>query len=527
MYSSAYWQRVALIREIQIQQKATYTAGELDKLYGNVINDLNSEIRKIFTTYTNGIAISREEAEQLINSAKSEEISKRLQKVLENTDDPKQRMELIKKIHAQAYGARISRLEAVKQNVYAYFKEKANIEIQKTKTLYNTVVEESYYRTVHDIAKGCNVGINFSLIPQRAVDEILSSKWHGSSFSERVWANTGKAAEQAQNIIANGLLSHKTYNQMAEELAGVQNNSQYNASRLVRTQANHFLNLGEFKAYEELGIEEYKYLATLDEITCEECQVLDGKIFKVSEKVEGVNYPTIHPHCRCTTTLPTEYAKRWARDPISGKGYKVDDMTYSEWIESLTDKQKEAFEKNVQMYKNRSSDKKQYKVYKERLGSENVPKTFDLFQDLKYNYVSKYGDLKGFYRYKGENPTSEYKHYAIYNELRNIGINNGVVLPSDNVKAYILPDENTKRDKYHIMSRMKERNITDDEVRSYKDNALVMFSQWNGTRRTYYSANGISSITKNPGKWVYKTAWRREDFDETTLKILEVVSKYD
>ncbi|MCI5891827.1 MAG: minor capsid protein [Clostridiales bacterium] len=393
MYSSAYWQRVALIREIQIQQKATYTAGELDKLYSNVINDLNSEIRKIFTTYTNGTAISREEAEQLINSAKSEEISKRLQKVLENTDDPRQRMELIKKIHAQAYGARISRLEAVKQNVYAYFKEKASIEIQKTKTLYNTVVEESYYRTVHDIAKGCNVGINFSLIPQRAVDEILSSKWHGSSFSERVWANTGKAAEQAQNIIANGLLSHKTYNQMAEELAGVQNNSQYNASRLVRTQANHFLNLGEFKAYEDLGIEEYKYLATLDEITCEECQVLDGKIFKVSEKIEGVNYPTIHPHCRCTTTLPTEYAKRWARDPISGKGYKINDMTYSEWIESLTDKQKEAFEKNVKMYHNRSSDKILYEKYRQIYGKE-FPKTFDLFQDIKYNYVSKWETFK-------------------------------------------------------------------------------------------------------------------------------------
>ena len=438
MYSSAYWQRVALIREIQIQQKATYTAGELDKLYGNVINDLNSEIRKIFTTYTNGIAISREEAEQLINSAKSEEISKRLQKVLENTDDPRQRTELIKKIHAQAYGARISRLEAVKQNVYAYFKEKASIEIQKTKTLYNTVVEESYYRTVHDIAKGCNVGINFSLIPQRAVDEILSSKWHGSSFSERVWANTGKAAEQAQNIIANGLLSHKTYNQMAEELAGVQNNSQYNASRLVRTQANHFLNLGEFKAYEDLGVEEYKYLATLDEITCEECQVLDGKIFKVSEKIEGVNYPTIHPHCRCTTTLPTEYAKRWARDPISGKGYKVDDMTYSEWIESLTDEQKAALEKNVRMYKNRSSDKKQYEVYKTRLGSENLPKTFDKWQEMKYTDSKWYGLIKDYYKSRGTNMISAFTTFDDYctykqrieDELVGLTTSDGVVIKS-------------------------------------------------------------------------------------------------
>lgn len=41
------------------------------------------------------------------------------------------------------------------------FKEKALTEIEKTKTLYNTVIEESYYRTVHDIAKGCNVGVYF------------------------------------------------------------------------------------------------------------------------------------------------------------------------------------------------------------------------------------------------------------------------------------------------------------------------------------------------------------------------------
>lgn len=79
-----------------------------------------------------------------------------------------------------------------------YFKEKANAEISKTKTVYNTVIEESCYRTIHDIAKGCNIGINFALIPKEAVNAILESKWHGEQFSERVWANTSKTAEQAQ-----------------------------------------------------------------------------------------------------------------------------------------------------------------------------------------------------------------------------------------------------------------------------------------------------------------------------------------
>lgn len=397
MNNAGYWLRVAIIRELQIQNKAAYTIKELDRLYAGVINDLDAEIKKIFSTYTRGMEISRAEAEQLINKAAQDKIADRLQKILEKTEEPTKRLELIRRIHAQAYGTRISRLEAVKLNVYAYFKEKALTEIEKTKNLYNTVIEESYYRTVHDVAKGCNVGINFSLIPKRAVDEMLSAKWHGSQFSEKIWNNTSKAAELAQNIIVTGLLSHKTYNQMTVELAAVSNNSKYNASRLVRTQTNHFMNLGEAKAYEDLGIEKYKYLATLDERTCERCSPLDGKIFSLKDKIEGVNYPTLHPYCRCTTTLPTTYAKRWARDPLSGRGYKIKDMTYNEWIESLTDKQKEAFDKHVVMYRNRGSDKKQYARYTEILGKKNVPKTFDEFQNIKYNKTNKYEELKLLY----------------------------------------------------------------------------------------------------------------------------------
>lgn len=420
MKSSTYWLRVALIREMQMQKNCTYTVRELERLYDNAIKDLNTEIQKVFTEFRRGVEITKQEAEQLINSAQSEEISRRLQELLENTDDPKQRMELMKKIHAQAYGARISRLEAVKLNVYCYFKEKANLEIKKSKTFYNTTIEESYYRTIHDIAKGCNIGINFSLIPQRAIDEMLAAKWHGTQFSDRVWANTDKTAEKAQEIIARGLLSHKSYNTMADELAAVTDNTKYNASRLVRTQGNHFLNAGELKAYKDLGIEKYKYLATLDYKTCEKCQPLDGKIFLVSEAEEGVNYPTIHPHCRCTTTMPVDYVNRWARDPITGKGVKIPDTTYSEWVENMTDEQKAAFDKSVAMYKNRSSDKKQYEAYTERLGKGNMPKTFDLFQDLKYNYPERWSLLKDYYKSRGTNMISAFSTFDDYVKYKQI-----------------------------------------------------------------------------------------------------------
>lgn len=402
MKSSRYWKLVALLREIQIQGKATYTINQLRRMYNDAIKELDKEITKAFRTFQYGEDITEAEAEELINAESQRRISRELQAELERTDDPSIKAELTRRIHATAYGARISRLEAVKQNVFIYFTKLAIDEIAKTKTLYNTVVEESYYRTIHDFGYGVNMGVNFSLLPSKAIDEIVSAKWHGASFSSRVWSNTKQTAEQAQEIITRGLLSRKSYNQMANELAEVTQNSKYNATRLVRTQCNHYLNAGEFKAYEELGVEQYLYLATLDYKTCRRCQPLDGRIFNTKDKREGVNAPTIHPHCRCTTTVPVEFARRWARDPITGKGVKIPNMTYSEWVESMSEEQKAAFDKNVKMYKNRSSDKKQYERYKERLGKENVPETLELFQEKKYNGSGDHKALERSYRTIGE-----------------------------------------------------------------------------------------------------------------------------
>ena len=92
-------------------------------------------------------------------------------------------------------------------------------------------------------------------------------------------------------------------------------------------------------AYKEEGVEQYQYLATLEAHTCEECAHLDEKIFDLKDKVEGLNYPLIHPYCRCTTMpyikgLP-DSSERWVRDPETGKGYYVDNMTFNQWKKAI------------------------------------------------------------------------------------------------------------------------------------------------------------------------------------------------
>ena len=72
-------------------------------------------------------------------------------------------------------------------------------------------------------------------------------------------------------------------------------------------------------------------------------------------------------------------------------------MTYDEWIENLTDKQKEKFDKTRCNIQDQISCKKQYARYTEVWVKENVPKTFDEFPNIKYNKISKYKELKLIY----------------------------------------------------------------------------------------------------------------------------------
>lgn len=175
--------------------------------------------------------------------------------------------------------------------------------------------------------------------------------------------------------------------------------------------------------------------------------------------------------------------------------------------------------------RNRAADGEQFERYRKVLGDE-APRDLAEFQRVKYNEAEKWEDLKGFYRYKKSYPSGNLRFYHADKELHEAGVNQGVLIPAEPVRAYILPDG--KRDPWHITKRMAERQIGDDDLRGYMENARGMLVQWGGRRRRYMADNGMCVISYRAEKtdWVFKTAWTEKDFDEESLKILEVFEKY-
>jgi len=73
----------------------------------------------------------------------------------------------------------------------------------------------------------------------------------------------------------------------------------FRLTSLLRTESDTAQANASADVYINQEIPAYRYHAMLDDRTCEKCKALDGKIFKMSDKQPGVNFPRIHPRCRC------------------------------------------------------------------------------------------------------------------------------------------------------------------------------------------------------------------------------------
>lgn len=85
-------------------------------------------------------------------------------------------------------------------------------------------------------------------------------------------------------------------------------------------------------------------ICALDKHTCPICAKYDGIRVPVAKAKAGVNVPPFHDGCRCASSkesskFPHQISKRFARNPITGKGYYVVTDTYHNWIQTLTEQE--------------------------------------------------------------------------------------------------------------------------------------------------------------------------------------------
>ncbi|MBS7132323.1 MAG: minor capsid protein [Clostridium sp.] len=405
MKNNAYWTRRANLRMEEYHKNSDSTIQKISAAYDKAIKDINEDINKIFYKYQLDSGLSTTEVRELLNTKIPKKELDSIRKRIYNIQDEELKRYMMAQLNAGAYKARITRLEALKESVYINTKLAADVEINQSTKLYTDNIKKAYYSNTFDIQKGLGVGFNIAEMPIETIQEILKNNWSGKHYSKRVWYNTDVLAKQLEEVITCGLMSGKSSRRMAQELQDLTDYGKFACERLIRTETTYITNAAEMKSYKECGIDKYIFVATLDIRTSEQCRKMDREVIEVDKATAGENLPPLHPYCRSTTRAylgesTLNDIKRRARDPETGKTYLVPaDMKYQDWYDKfVVDKygkdKTEVFEK---MIKNKASDRKQFKKFKEVLGKE-VPNTLKDFQDLKYNNSDEWKLTK--YNYK-------------------------------------------------------------------------------------------------------------------------------
>ena len=147
---------------------------------------------------------------------------------------------------------------------------------------------------------GKQIGLVTKVDPKR-VEKVTDNIWVGGvDWKTRLLKNNANVVQKVEDGLVDCVATGASSERLTKTLMNAFGAGFNDASRLVRTELNYVQNQSTKDKYEDAGIEEYNFLAELDERTCDVCWKLDFKRFRLDEAVVGENYPPIHPNCRCT-----------------------------------------------------------------------------------------------------------------------------------------------------------------------------------------------------------------------------------
>lgn len=337
-----YWEMREARNMYKDMQLAEDCAKELSVIYSKAAIYTAKQIEGIFNRFASKHHLTRDEAINLLSEADSRNFEKLLEAYKNKTGA--QKREALAELEAPAYKNRMKRLDDIDKSINRLINAVASKERDAIDKTMRKVYESSYHHAVYETARMSGLDLQTGPIDEGALETILKKKWSGQNYSERVWNNTQKVADALKEELMIGALTGKTEKEMTDSINEQFLSGRNNARRLVRTESSYIHNEAHFQAYRDYGIEEYRFVATLDLRTSQICREKDGSVYRVNDKKIGVNAPPMHPWCRSTTIMNLDdetmhNLERFARDPVTGERMKVPaDETYKEWYQRMVEK---------------------------------------------------------------------------------------------------------------------------------------------------------------------------------------------
>ena len=293
MQSDTYWSKRLQELDVSLSKDEKQLFSELSKYYEQEYAALDKEIAAYYAKYGEENVIAfRTLLLELPDADK--------QLLLQNMDEfAKQYPEFADLLPVRESIYKLNRLEGLQTSIVLQQLKIGAIEQSKFREHF----EKQALKYANYAAEQLGFGTNFYRIDSEMLQVVIGNPWcNGKDFSERIWANREALAQTLQNEIANGLIRGEDYKTMSRILQQkFENTSQKQAERLVFTEDTYLSNEAKIRPFERnAAYTHYEYLCVEDHRTCETCRALSGQTFEISKRNAGLNFPPMHPWCRCT-----------------------------------------------------------------------------------------------------------------------------------------------------------------------------------------------------------------------------------
>lgn len=206
---------------------------------------------------------------------------------------------------------------------------------------------QGYFGTFYALEGAENIQINFAMLPEDYISELVNKPVAGKRLSTRLYINRTKLAQEATTALLQGAFKGEGYAKVAKRVGELTEANYKQSLRIARTEGGRVQSAAKQKSYEDaetMGIKiEKQWMSTLDEKTRTSHQEIDGQRVGVNEKftVDGkqadgprlFGVAGLDINCRCTTIpVVNDIAPEFRVDNTTGEHIKY--TNYNEWAES-------------------------------------------------------------------------------------------------------------------------------------------------------------------------------------------------
>lgn len=349
MTNAEYWKQRFTQLEAAQNRKGAGAYLEIEKQYKAAQNELEAQIARWYQRFADSNGISFAQAKQWLKGQDLAEFKWDVKEYIKYGKENAINGAWMQELENASSKFHISRLEALQIQTQNSLETMFAQQMGTMKKALSDVYASGYYHTAYAVQQGFGLGWDIAGLDRAQIEKVLSKPWavDGYNFSTRIWNSKTKLIGEVHNELSKNLLTGADPQKAIDSLAKKMGTSKSNAGRLVMTEQAYFSSAAQKDCFNDLDVEEYEIVATLDSHTSDICRSLDGKVFKMSDYKPGVTAPPFHVYCRSTTAPHFkenfDAGERAARG-ADGKTYYVpDDVTYSEWKKAFVDGDKSGF----------------------------------------------------------------------------------------------------------------------------------------------------------------------------------------